>query len=803
MAEPFQLMRDGRHSEALECIRKKADFDWGNEFVRSVSSFYDPYERRFGEDICRRIEKGGHSWMAEQASANKKFYSGMNYGNFHLFSDKECKNTWRLEQDYQVVELTEPNKCANSSLRLTLEGDNKNREWSIIADYPRYPDSGILGIFDAVLYENGSRICVMGYRIDNSPVRARELVFADLGYSDEILTYKGEIRPIWTTVPSIDSYTSETGWIPINVPAHSREYDGVHVFAKSLPNGIFFRMLQPDSTLDEHPRVGDLFFARTEMNIGCCDNGIVDRGEIFVTVCNNRETRMVAVSNIKEGAISKVTGDLNQRFSNIYGDRLIIRLDLYSEPCIVPSRQIRSHSFYKIRDLFAGECSSFTIPTLKEVAVHIPDGCFLNEFADCLLQYYACKLLDSGRNMCLLVSPIRKDGANDKMVVITKRDISSVLSCIGGSDSLKHLYMHCEYPICLLSSERYSRGTDADPANFVLPPSTKSGNQVKSDTAGHMIPEYGIPSMKITKSIQDMMEGIITDKVTIVTGFVNMNRFQKRDKSLEEFKRASEHLMKQRFPMVAFADKDICEYIMEMRKRYGLLEYTRIVPLEVEDLPYINFLEYLEKSPYLAERSYKDTALYSVVTNSKIHFIGDVAAKNPFKSDYIAWVDFGLAHANSVDQMTRAILCPPKYKDRLMIPTTNIENNHDAMDYYRYINGYICCGFMVGGVDAWIWFQQEHHLEYLKSVADGFVANEESIGTRIMMRNPEKFETRASLYENLFINRNALVKGMYYIKHFIGREGVENPTVKLLWKRQLEEHRARFSIFPRHYTDFN
>jgi hypothetical protein len=129
-------------------------------------------------------------------------------------------------------------------------------------------------------------------------------------------------------------------------------------------------------------------------------------------------------------------------------------------------------------------------------------------------------------------------------------------------------------------------------------------------------------------------------------GTINLNR-----KLNDYLELSSKFLLILPYPLIIFINDDemadyITEYIINKRSKY--LQNTLIIKEKFENTYYYKYLNQIKtlKSSYQILNGYPthETPYYIILTNNKIYFADKAAQLNPFKSDHIVFIDYGVNH---------------------------------------------------------------------------------------------------------------------------------------------------------------
>ena len=281
---------------------------------------------------------------------------------------------------------------------------------------------------------------------------------------------------------------------------------------------------------------------------------------------------------------------------------------------------------------------------------------------------------------------------------------------------------------------------------------------------------------------------------TLVSCFFNLQREEKNQrKDLSFYMNQASFLLSQKIPMVLFLDKDVAVECNLLRKSLQLEDITRIVPTDIQDMPYYECLEEIKEARKVnplrnGDDQKKDTALFTALTWAKFAFIKQAMDMNPFKSTHFAWCDFGIAH---VAKTTFAAEAFSDFPDRIkMLTLRNIlprdlsPNNQKfgktefvKKHYYAFERGIVAAGYMTGGKKEWELLFTLFNKEVRSLLKEKFAPSEQQILPYLMITNPSLFISYRGDYDAILSNyrhfRISLRNLTEYTLRRAKREGVD------------------------------
>lgn len=169
--------------------------------------------------------------------------------------------------------------------------------------------------------------------------------------------------------------------------------------------------------------------------------------------------------------------------------------------------------------------------------------------------------------------------------------------------------------------------------------------------------------------------------LTLVTAFLRLPLAKHNE---ETYRAQFEKLSSLGVPIVLFLDR-----------RYACLSHpphVRVIPVSLEDTWVASVVP---ANPVLPlQRSPVDTREYMMVMTAKTEFVADAARRNPFGTDWFAWVDFGIGHVFKDPVTTFARLASLRVPRTPCIRTAGIWDQvwtpHDQV-CWRFAGGFFLC----------------------------------------------------------------------------------------------------------------
>jgi len=280
----------------------------------------------------------------------------------------------------------------------------------------------------------------------------------------------------------------------------------------------------------------------------------------------------------------------------------------------------------------------------------------------------------------------------------------------------------------------------------------------------HTLLYYILQSNSI-KSIQHIFSEINRNynlsfdmNVTLITCFYNINRenWKHSSRPIDKYFTNSENILNKQNPIVIFTTDEYKDRCISIRKKTDKnLIYTTIIIIPFEKLFYYDKLELIRQIQInninnifpQYERNNPEFCVpeYIVLINNKIHFLKEVADKNPYNSQIFQWVDFGL-HPNLYvkEQFNDFFFSKIFYKkDKIrLVSFKNTVNfiNTDLIKYYNSHCSTLSAGLIAGDKNT-INMLYELYIEQFNVMIKNNVINQEQyILYYIMCKKPELFD---------------------------------------------------------------
>lgn len=246
--------------------------------------------------------------------------------------------------------------------------------------------------------------------------------------------------------------------------------------------------------------------------------------------------------------------------------------------------------------------------------------------------------------------------------------------------------------------------------------------------------------------------------VTLVTCFYNINRanWNHSSRTVDRYFTNCEHILNKKNPIVIFTTDEYKDRCISIRKKTDInLIYTTIIIIPFEKLYYYDNLELIRKIQInninnifpVHERVNPEFCVpeYIVLINNKIHFLKEVADRNPYNSQIFQWVDFGL-HSNLYikEQFNENFFSKIFYKkDKIRL--VSFKNpvkfiNNDIRSYYNIHSSTLSAGLIAGDKNTINIMYNLCNEQFNEMIQNNVVNQEQYILYYIMCQKPDLFD---------------------------------------------------------------
>jgi len=251
--------------------------------------------------------------------------------------------------------------------------------------------------------------------------------------------------------------------------------------------------------------------------------------------------------------------------------------------------------------------------------------------------------------------------------------------------------------------------------------------------------------------------------ITFVTAFYDLaKRDKNKRKTADDYLNMSRLTLGLSQPMVIYCDPQLVDKIKAIRQKP---EITQIIPRILEE--WDRETSYRPKiipfykpdgsmNTLMAYSPVKFTHNYCLMTWAKFSAIMDVIKNNPFNTNRVAWIDFGLGHLllekpNIGTRFSSSLIA---IKDKVRLMQRLVPNQDDFLDIR--LNPPLTFPF-VGGIfggnnENMKWFCSEVQEKIKQSVSKGVAPLEEQIIPLVYMGSPDRFELSYGNYWEILDN---------------------------------------------------
>jgi len=248
------------------------------------------------------------------------------------------------------------------------------------------------------------------------------------------------------------------------------------------------------------------------------------------------------------------------------------------------------------------------------------------------------------------------------------------------------------------------------------------------------------------------------NKITLVTGLWDI----KRDSLEEGWSRSYQHyldkfseLLKTPYNLVIYGDDELEKFVWERRSSYNTYFIKKGLDIftDNEFYPKIQDIrqnpEWLNLAGWLPGSTQASLELYNPLVMTKMFLLNDARILEPFKSEYLFWIDAGITNTVHWGYFTSDLLNKlPRHTDKFSFacfPYDAINEVH-GFEYTKLCNyagskvDKVARGGFFGGPANSISEANDLYYQILKStLSEGYMGTEESIFTILLYRFCEKF----------------------------------------------------------------
>lgn len=153
----------------------------------------------------------------------------------------------------------------------------------------------------------------------------------------------------------------------------------------------------------------------------------------------------------------------------------------------------------------------------------------------------------------------------------------------------------------------------------------------------------------------------------------------------------------------------------------------------------------------------KDTPNYFVLMSSKFYCLQEAMQLDPFKTNYFAWLDYGISHVANVDKIESldlTMLSSQKIKLTNFCPITHKDRLPPTPGYHSHVEARVACGMMVGMKDRMRQFCREFQETNATWLSQGIVGLEGWVVSKMVAMGMEKYQLYPGDYAQIISNFN-------------------------------------------------
>ena len=192
--------------------------------------------------------------------------------------------------------------------------------------------------------------------------------------------------------------------------------------------------------------------------------------------------------------------------------------------------------------------------------------------------------------------------------------------------------------------------------------------------------------------------------ITFVTAFIDLNEDRNDVRTPEKYVLL--------FKQLASSGISICLYVCSKYESTGLelqkeFKNVKLMPItNLEDTKIYNLINSYNPDIPIVTNIKKDTKQYMILMNTKSEFVYNATLRNPFNTEYFAWIDFGICHimSNPDNSLTNLYnLSNSKLKDKLLVfPScwSRVQSNLYINTITSIINWRFCGGIYIGDINS-------------------------------------------------------------------------------------------------------
>ncbi len=248
-----------------------------------------------------------------------------------------------------------------------------------------------------------------------------------------------------------------------------------------------------------------------------------------------------------------------------------------------------------------------------------------------------------------------------------------------------------------------------------------------------------------------------TKSLTLVTALYDLHAMENAvHRNPEVYQRLFWYVATIDLPLVIYAEKKHVASIEKIIAKFQSTVYAgrKIIQRELSELPYYQYKDDLAKLKSFNNAEPVHTLNYSILTNSKVDLMMEVAKSNPYQSSHFAWIDFGISHVADTyninwPQIVREL--PQQVKLYILLSTTPTETKNRQF-FYASNRGRVAAGFFSGTEASLSKFQELCDKEFKQMLKGTYRAMEEQIMAVVTTENPKLYAYAYGDYTGVLLN---------------------------------------------------
>lgn len=279
---------------------------------------------------------------------------------------------------------------------------------------------------------------------------------------------------------------------------------------------------------------------------------------------------------------------------------------------------------------------------------------------------------------------------------------------------------------------------------------------------------------------------------TIVTAYFPIRRFEtiQTHHSVmndEQYREKGNFITNLPYPMVIYCLPSDVSFFFQKRKDY--LHQTRIIPLDIEELPQYHILKeittLLPAFPVYNRTDTKDTPLYHMFMHSRPKLMLDAVNMNPFGTDRFLYIDYGIARvANRSERIHEWIHGIP---EKVRVMEIKPYMGETPKDYFHNHHHNIAGGILSGSATMISHYVALYEQTLRTMIKDGWMQLDEVITGMLTYQYPELFTRYYGDYNNIIEYYNGIVNFkqtnllFYNLQLLLNRSEYKRAYEMLMW----------------------